>query len=432
MENDIEKYLEILYPEPKGRNTEQYKKDKEFLGKYLSQFESIYKKYEKSRGKFSENKFYNMILSIAKEKYDPETKIINFARAMLETLETNDIFMQKFDVLITILNNEQLKSENKENKKDKDITTISIDHVYELVNDFLEEIEPEANMAWEFEYLQNYGKIELISPDDETNSHYAHKEGKIYYKFDGTVNTANTLIHEFMHHISFQEAQTNMGYNEFTLFREFLSIYYEKAFIEFMNQKGVISKEEKETLVSKRITNQNEKDTNHCLSMYLELSHKLTEKKNLDRNDILEVAKKYFPDRTSEKLWEVSSEMLLNFAKEHFSGMEVAAGLTTYLFSTAMAYETTTDKNMLSKMFKLAGDIKDGKNDVQTLEKYFELVGEKEQEFINRLCNYENNIISTNQIGIRVAKANGIVLESDAFEREVRSWGEKGRGENEH
>jgi len=429
MANDVEKYLKILYPNLEGIDNIQYEKDKTFLETYLSEFEVICQKYLEFIDNVPESVFYKDILEMSKDKYDPETKIVGFARAMLEVLETNDMFVQKFDVLMSTVNNESLKKFEDINSE-KDTIPITIDSVYELTEEFLEKIDPDGELLDEFGWLVYEDKIELISPEDD--SHYSQNEEKIYYKFDGTVNTAHTLVHEFMHHISYKEAQTNMGYHEFTLFREFLSIYYEKAFIEFMNEKGLIPQGEKEALLSERIKSQTKKDPNHCLPMYLELSYKLKEKQNLEKEDILSVTKKYFPDKYDEELWEISSKVLGDFSNEHYFGMEVGAGLTTYMFSTTMAYETKSDIEMLSKMHKLAKYVKDGKSDIETLEHYFETVGETEKEFVDRLGENENKGISVQQIGRKTAKIPGITNIIEVVKKTFAKWNEKAKGEIEH
>lgn len=429
MVNNVEKYLEILYPNIEDIDDEQYKKDKAFLETYLPQFEAICEEYSDMKSEMSEREFLDDALYIAKEQHDPETKIVSYAKGMLEALETNGIFGQKFDLLMGAIETDLLKNFKAENGTNNE-SHITLEEVFQLTEEFLRKIDPEHELFEEFEDLIYDWKIEVISPKDKEGSRYSHQEGKIYYEFDGTLNTAHTLVHEFMHHISFKEAQTNMGYDNFTMFREFLSIYYEKAFIQFMDEKGLLPNGQ-ESLLAERLKSQFQEDTENCLPIYLELSHRYMENSNLGKEDILSVGQKYFPGKSAEELWEHVSKLLVQFSDKNHYGMEVGAGLTTYMFSTAMAYEAKSDEETLSKMFRLAKYVKDGKSDLQALEGYFEIVGETEKELIDRLHGDKSKEISVKEIGRKTAKMQGIMDELGDAEKILTKWKDIEHGKEE-
>ena len=81
---------------------------------------------------------------------------------------------------------------------------------------------------------------------------------------------------------------------------EFLPIYYEKAFVQFMDEKGLLPNGS-EVLLSRRLESMEEKDPNRCLPIYLELSNKFGEKQSLDKKDILGILSKYFPNKMLEE-----------------------------------------------------------------------------------------------------------------------------------
>lgn len=415
MKKTVKKYIEILYSSGKDLSEEdrkQREKDEQFLTKFLEQFEKKCNKCSKERTKYTDYEFYKIIISMVKEEYDPETIIVDYVEGMLEAWDTNDFTTEKIDELIALIKFGYLKGAEYEDIP-IDNTPITLEQVYKLTEEFLEQIDEEGNLLNEFKKLKANDKIEIMSQAQNGDSYYSSEEQKIYYNFNGTVNSANTLVHEFMHHICVKEANTNMEYNNFTLFREFLNIYYENAFIKFMDEKGLLPNGQT-PLLAKRFRKQKERDPNNCLEIYLELGKEY--KKNngkLDKENILLIASKFFPNiKDEECLWEHASSVLTNFTKKNKIGMETGAGLTTYRFSTALSHATIVNSENNKNMFKMAKCIRNGTNDIEAFNYYLDQVGKTEQEFFAEIYEYSKSVtikpevyqITVDKIGKRTVK----------------------------
>lgn len=415
MNKTAKDYIEIIYSSSEDLSDEdkiQRKKDEQILTNFLEQFKEKCNEFSDARMQYTDNEFYKAILDMIKKEYDPETIIVNYVEKLLEAWETNIFATQKTDELIALINFGNRKRKVYEDIPE-DNTSITLEQVYELTEEFLEQIDEEGSLLDEFKRLREDDKIEVALQDQKGKSFYSSKEQKIYYSFDGTVNSAYTLVHEFMHHICEKEAHTNMGYHEFTLFREFLNIYYENAFIKFMDEKGLLPNGQA-PLLGNRFRMQKKQDPNNCLEIYLELSKEY--KKNngkLNKENILLIVSKYFPNiEDEESLWKYAGDMLTEFAKENFFGIEVGAGLTTYRFSTALSHATILDSKNVKNMFKMAKCIQNGTKDIDAFYYYLNQIGKTEQEFFTEISedsrtatnNSKEHEISVVKIGERTVK----------------------------
>ncbi len=393
MTKEIEDYLKIIYQDIENIDAEthkKYEKDKAFLEKFLSQYKEMCEMYKDARESEGDKSFYRTILDMCQRKHDPETKIVAFAGAMLEALETNEIFCEKFDMLMSVIRFGRQEME-KYSSIPLDNTSIELEKVYDLTEEFLEKIDSSGKLLEEFKKLKESGNIEIKEKSSEEESYYDSSNKKIIYVFDGTVNSAHTLVHEFMHHITCKEAQTNMGYYEFTVFREYLSIYYENAFIQFMDEKGLLHNG-MEPVIADRMKGEKERDPDNCLSMYLELASKTRKKKEIGKEEIIEIAQKYFPEfQDEEKLWNVASSKLEAFSDEHFFGLEVGAALTLYRFGNALANASNLDETTVRGMHLLAGNVQNGKHDIKMLESVLGVMEITEAELIAKMETEDTN-----------------------------------------
>ena len=204
--------------------------------------------------------------------------------------------------------------------------------------------------------------------NEETRSIY--KNGAVNYVFDGTVNSAYTLLHEFMHHWVEIKAHPNNDREDHTMFNEFESIYYENAFIEFMNNKGLLEKG-KEPLRAARLQSAYSKDPNNCVIMLLELCQDLKNNGVINKDSIIEMLQKYMPDITdSEELWSKGSKFLSDYCEEHEFVVETINGPVMYRFNTGLAMQTPLNRETINNIYKLAPFLKDRVNDDNFMKQY--------------------------------------------------------------
>ena len=130
-----------------------------------------------------------------------------------------------------------------------------------------------------------------------------------------------------------------MGSNRelYTMFNEFLPIYYENAFIKYLDNKAILKYGEK-PLIASRLKFEKEKDTNNVLIKLLELTKILKEKGEIGKEDIIDVLEKYTPENTTrEDLWKNEADKIKEFCEEHFLGSETISGPVMYRLNNGLA-----------------------------------------------------------------------------------------------
>ena len=382
MDKSIEEYLKILYPNIDSLTEEEqksFKKDKSFLLKFFNEFNEEYKKFSDYIGNMNQYELISMILQICKESLDEETIIVKYAETMLEMLNRNSYVSNNFDDFMEIMYFEREKEEEvKDIPLDK--TPIELQTVFDLTEEFLSQIDDSQELLKEFKKLQSEGKIKIYSPkDEEKRSLYTN--GEINYVFDGTVNSAYILVHEFMHHWVEIKVHPSHDREELTIFNEFESIYYENAFIKFMDEKGLLKNGE-DPLRASRLQSAYSKDPNNCVLMLLELCQNAKNNKIIDKDSIIAVLRKHMPDITDEgDLWSKGSKLLVDFCKEHVFESETINGAVMYRFNTGLATKTSLDFQNITSVYKLAPFIKHKEDDNIFMEQY-ECMNNKETPHI--------------------------------------------------
>ena len=260
-----------------------------------------------------------------------------------------------------------------------DRTPISLDSVFSLTEEFLDMVDESGEMLDEFRTLMNNDGIRVYTPNEGKRSIYS--DHRVNYVFDGTVNSANTLVHEFMHHWCDVKAATSMDYAKYTTLREFLSIYYENAFVRFMDDKGLLQYGER-PLLADRLQKDFAKDPDDSMIKMFAIADKKRLNGELDREDIIDVLSEFSEGkRDRDELWEDETKKLIAFSDEHIFGREVVCGFSAYRFCTGLAHYTSLAPEMVKSVFKLAEHIKNGDHDTIFLHEYLKLIGEHEFSF---------------------------------------------------
>lgn len=382
MNKSIEEYLKILYPNIDSLSEEEQKrfdKDKNFLLEFFDEFNKEYNKYLDQIDNFGEYEFTSTILQMCKDRLDKETIIINYAQSMLGMLNENSYISNNFESFMDLMYFERQQEELLKNQP-LDNPQIDLEKVFSLTEEFLTQIDDSQELVTEFRKLQNEGKIIVHSPEDkETRSIY--KNGAVNYVFDGTVNSAHTLLHEFMHHWVEIKAHPNNDREEHTMFNEFESIYYENAFIEFMNNKGLLKYGE-DTLKASRLQREYSKDPNNCTIMLLELCQDIKNNGTINKDSIIDMLQKYMPNITEpEELWSKGSKLLSDFCEEHFFVGETINGPVMYRFNTGLAMQTSLAQETIKNIYKLAPFLKDREHDDIFMEQYMIMTNRKNKSF---------------------------------------------------
>lgn len=382
MPTNVEEIMKILYPNQDAmsdKDKKSYAKNVAFLEKYFDKFSDTCELYADRRSLFSEIDFNRIILDMTKDRFDPETIVSKYLDGMLEFMKENGIITDEFDAFMDLLYFERRK-ENEYKDVPLDKTPIALDTVFTLTEEFLGGVDESGELLAEFIKLKDEDRIEVQSPDSGAKSIY--QNNKVQYVFDGTVNTANTLVHEFMHHWCEVKAQTSMDRTNYTTVREFLSIYYENAFIRFMDDKGILKHGER-PLLADRLQKDFDKDPNDCLLTMLELAHKKMVEGDIDKDGMMEIFKVHASkeDINPEELWENETKKIIDFSDEHIFAMEVITGFSAYRFSTGLVHYTSLAPDKVKSIFKLAEYIKDGEHDPIFLQEYLKAIGQEELTF---------------------------------------------------
>ena len=381
MPTNIEELLKILYPDVDSLNDDmkkKYAKDVAFLEKYFDKFTDTCELHKGARDSFTEFEFYRISLDITKDHFDPETIITKYLGGMLEFMDENAVVTNQFDTFMDVLRFEREK-ENEYKDVLLDETPIDLKTVFALTEEFLGEVDESGELLAEFIKLKENDGIVVSKPEDGARSIY--QENKVQYVFDGTVNTANTLVHEFMHHWCDLKGKTSMDYYKYTTLREYLSIYYENAFIRFMDDKGLLRGGER-PLLADRFQKDFKKDPDNMMIPLFELAHKLKVEGEIDKDGIIEVMKGYSDKAVDpEEVWEKESKKLIDFCDEHYFGKEIVSGFSAYRFCTGLAHYTSLEPKIVKSMFKLAEHVKDGEHDPIFLDEYLKTIGQEEFRF---------------------------------------------------
>ena len=385
MNKSVEEYLKILYPNIDSLNEEEqkkYEKDKNFLLEFWNEFNEEYNKYFDQINNFGEYEFTSTILQMCKERLDKETIIIDYANSMFKMLNENSYISNNFDSFMSIMHYERAKEEQLKDYP-LDMTPIDLETVFALTEEFLSQIDDSQELIAEFIKLKKEGKI-IVHSHEDTEKRSVYKNGKINYVFDGTVNSAHTLLHEFMHHWIEIKAHPNSNREEHTMFNEFESIYYENAFIQFMNNKGLLKSGE-EPLKAVRLQREYLKDPNNCIIMLLELCQDIKNNGTINKDSIINMLKKHMPNITNhEELWANGSKMLSEFCNEHIFEGETINGPVMYRFNTGLAMQTSLDQRTIRNIYKLIPFLKDRIQDDIFMEQYMLAKNSKETTQIQR------------------------------------------------
>ena len=371
MSKTIEEYLRIIYPNLEQLSEEeklQFEKDKAFLLECFEGFEDEYNKYIKRKEEFGEQSYTETILKMSKEKYDRETIIKDYVNGMLEVLGENSYITQNYDEFMNLMRVERHQEEAMK-EVEMDRTPIEIGKVFELTEEFLSQIDPSGEMIAEFRKLRSEGKIKYLFPDEqEKKSKY--NRGEINFAFTGTIESACDLTHEFIHHWIEIKAHPNNNRVEHTMFNEFESIYYENAFIRFMNNKGLLKNGEN-PLLAERLRWQYDKDPDNCVLMLLSLCQVALNGVDLDKDTITDALRKYMPEGTDrEEVWEKCSELLFRFKQDNYFPVEIVNGAVMYRFNTGLAIKTSLDSRTVGSVHKLVPFLQDRLHDDEFMRQY--------------------------------------------------------------
>lgn len=186
--------------------------------------------------------------------------------------------------------------------------------------------------------------------------------------------------------------------NDQTMLLEFITIYYENAFIKYMNGKGILKYGE-EPLKARRLQYNYSKDPDNSVLMLLELCQELNQKGTIDKDSIINILGKHMPDITDrEELWQKGSKMLVKFCNENSMPRETIAGHVMYRLDTALVMQTGNSVEEVRNIYKLAPFILDADNDSL----FIKLLEEKRYPNIPvTKTGSERQTISTTAIGKR-------------------------------
>lgn len=210
-----------------GSNTEelsaeqkiQYEKDKKFLARYLDKVQRKIESFSNgnaSKYNITEKEYYREILVMTKDDYDPETIITKWVSSTSKLLSENSFVASNLDEFIKIA------EEN--DRKEKECSTVSQltrecskQDVLMITSRYLKQIDPTMQLFNEFINLLQDGRIQFETADRK--SYYDDRNDIIHYNFDGTIETANTLIHEFIHRVHFKHGMPNNDRSEYSMFQ---------------------------------------------------------------------------------------------------------------------------------------------------------------------------------------------------------------------
>ena len=360
MEKSVNDYLRILFPKTEsldGSEIERYMHVSAFLEREFVYFEEEYNDHIRMLDRLDEEAYANLILEFCMEARDDFTKVTKYAGELLDYLSENSYISSNFEEFLKIMKFQRKQAEEMQNQP-KDDTPIKYDDVLELTREFLTRMDPSGEMAREFDDLRYSGGIEL-----QINGKSEYRDQKIRYNYDGTVASAHTLIHEFMHHWAEKKAPINKEREEHTMLFEYESIYYEKAFIQFMDEKGLLQKGPK-PVEAERFKTEYERDPDNCIIMFLELANIKRQNGKICNQDIVDVMKKYHPlSKSDDEIWEEAIRMMSEFTEENYFTGETINGPIMYRFNHGLALKTPLSEEAVQSIHKLTPLLKDRDSD---------------------------------------------------------------------
>ena len=400
MSKSIEEYLKILYPNIDSLNEEEqqrFEKDKAFLLRFLDEINKEYNDSIFLLDKYGESNYTKNVFEACKKRLDEETTIINYVEDMTELLNKNSYISNNFDAFMNIMYYERAQGEQFKNQtinKTINQTPIELENVFELTAAFLSQIDDSGKLLSEFKDLQKQGNIIVDSTSGFESGKSNHKNGVIIYYFDGTIDSARYLIHEFMHYWTYKTSNLTQHYEERTMLNEYESIYYENAFIEFLD----IDNSVKQALKVFRSKEHYDNDPYNQKLMLLELCQKFKNERQISKNDIIETLRKYIPGIENEdELWKIGSEILTQPEKKLIFPSHMVKSIM-YNFNTGLALQTEYTPEMLKNNFKLSTLLEDTYHDDKFMEQYFIMTNRTDKTFSDFTIEYGNKKITPSEI----------------------------------
>jgi hypothetical protein len=202
----------------------QYEKDKKFLIKYFAQVKQNIERFGDAKDyNRPEQEYYRTILDMTKASYDPATIISNWVSETSELLGENSFVTSNLDEFIR-LNEDIIEKEEQYGDTPKLTKMCSKEDVLRITTSYLRQIDPSMELPLQFKELLESGRIQFVSGDKK--SEYDEYNDLIYYNFDGTLETANKLVHEFIHRVHYKNGSPHNNRFEISMFKEYPSIYY--------------------------------------------------------------------------------------------------------------------------------------------------------------------------------------------------------------
>ena len=399
-----EEFLRVLWnktiDELTDEEREQYESDKEFINKNMALIEEIHKtRYNsiKDLSKFniSQSEFYRILLNSIKEEYDPFTIITEWVKSTANLLKDDTFVVNRLNEFSRLIEeNDKLQ---KQNSNVPDVTrTCNITDVFSLTEGFLAKIDPSEKLLSEFKVFKSSGRIKVTFSDSE-KTYYDVIEDIIHYNFNGTLNSASKLVHEFMHRLHNLYGHPSNDRFKHSLFIEYPSIFYENGMIDYMYENGFINEKERTYLLSSRFKSQYIRGQNGILTQLLKLCQIQITNNIITKEDILDL----FVDQTEGKDFDDLTQGLVEYCKEHIFTHE-HIGFIMYNISTVLAHKTPQTPENQQNVYKIAFQyIIDRNSDDRFFEKIENLMIKSLEEEGSSVL----PIISTEDIGRRSFQA---------------------------
>lgn len=375
MTRTVEYYLDILYPDIDSASEaekKKYKKDKEFITKYIDKVNSEYDSLSGNIERFGEKDFVILLIKYQKELWDEETIIVEYAKSIMKFLNKDSFISENFDYFLAAMYEERALEE-KYKSSEKPTTPIDFGTIYDLSREFLKQIDSSGEMAKHLRLLMMQGNIQVHIPEEKIASSFNGRDGVINYSFDGTIADAYTLVHEFMHYWVDQKAHPTDDREKQSMLNEVETIFYEKAFALFLEKKGLLP-DGADSILNMRHRREYEKDPNNCIIMFLELAKMIKENGEIDQDNIVDMLSSHFPEISDrEDLWNKGKEILISFIDKHPLAFEMTDGPCMYRFNEILAMRMGYTHDSIRQMHTLSHLVIDRQNDHRFMEEYEKL-----------------------------------------------------------
>ena len=401
MKLSVLEYLKILYGDfdrLDDKDKIKYLKDKEFLEKYIDDVNIDYYKHKDMIDDYfkqipdkypnPDREYARLVIDRKKEWHDKETIIVKYVEDLLCALESDSFINHEFNTsfMDLIYFNRREQESNRGVSKCK--RSISLNQVIDLTEGFIRDVLGSSEMLEDFRMLLKKNRLIVNDPNHQYGSEYYF--GNIYFSFDGTIDSANTLIHEFMHYWIEKISDPSMDRETHTMFNEFLSIYYEIVFIKYMENRGLLNDGEPQQLLASRLKTEYSKDPNNILIILLELCQELKRRKELDtdatidKEDIIDILGKHFPSEISrDNLWK-KADIIEKYCKDNIFIIETVSGPVMYRLNHALAKNTCLDFDTAKQMLKLVPYIINRDHDDDLIKKYREIISQNKFKVNNQ------------------------------------------------